>query len=77
MIALARNAVGEARRFVDRLRKALCSDAPALLEAITTRADGEVLLAHDLARLMDAPAWVGLQALLLGGLRVEHIRGVK
>jgi DNA-binding CsgD family transcriptional regulator len=45
-IALARNDVGEARRLVERLRQAAGTDVPALLEGITARADGEVLLAE-------------------------------
>ena len=45
-IALARNDVGGARELVERLRQAAGSDAPVLLEAITGRADGEVLLAE-------------------------------
>ena len=49
-IALARNDVAEARGLVDRLREAAGTDVPILLEAITARADGEVLLAEGDAR---------------------------
>ena len=46
VIALARNDVGEARGLVERLRQAAGTEAPALLDAITVRADGEVSLAE-------------------------------
>ena len=49
-IALARYDVREARGLAERLRQAAGSDVPALLEAITARADGEVLLAEGDAR---------------------------
>ena len=45
-IALGRGDTAEARSFVERLRRSAGSDAPALLEAITSRAEGQVLLAE-------------------------------
>ena len=49
-IALARNEVTEARDHVERLRRTAGSDLPALLEAVTARAEGDVLLAEGDAR---------------------------
>ena len=49
-IAVARSDVTEARRYVERLRQTAGSDVPDLLEAITSRAEGEVLLAEGDAR---------------------------
>jgi len=49
-IALGRGDAAEARSFVDRLRPSAGSDVPTLLEAVTARAEGEVLLAEDKAR---------------------------
>ena len=45
-IALARGDAAEARSFVERLRRSAGTDAPTLLEAITSRAEGQVLLAE-------------------------------
>ena len=45
-IALGRGDAAEARSFVERLRRSAGTDAPALLEAITSRAEGQVLLAE-------------------------------
>ena len=45
-IALGRNDAAEARSFVGPLRQAAGTDVPALLEAITARAEGLVLLAE-------------------------------
>ena len=45
-IALGRNDAAEARSFVGPLRQSAGTDVPALLEAITARAEGLVLLAE-------------------------------
>ncbi len=45
-IALGRNDAAEARSFVEPLRQAAGTDVPTLLEAITARAEGQVLLAE-------------------------------
>ena len=45
-IALGRGDTAEARSFVDRLQQSAGSGAPTLLEAVTARAEGEVLLAE-------------------------------
>ena len=45
-IALGRGDAAEARSFVDRLRQSAGSGVPTLLEAVTARAEGEVLLAE-------------------------------
>ena len=45
-IALGRGDAAEARSFVERLRRSAGTGAPALLEAITSRAEGQVLLAE-------------------------------
>ena len=49
-IALGRGETAEGRSFVERLREATGTGAPALLEAITSRAEGQVLLAEDKPR---------------------------
>ena len=45
-IALGRGDAAEARSFVERLQRSAGSGVPTLLEAITARAEGEVLLAE-------------------------------
>jgi DNA-binding NarL/FixJ family response regulator len=45
-IALGRGDSTEARSFVERLRRSAGTDVPALLEAIISRAEGQVLLAE-------------------------------
>ena len=45
-IALGRGDAAEARSFVDRLQPSAGSGVPTLLEAVTARAEGEVLLAE-------------------------------